>query len=209
MTPEEADRLTEMLVQVINRGTGTAAYLDGYQAAGKTGTAENAEEYDHSWFVGFASTDKPDVAVAVILENVSGSARATPIGGKLMQAVLDKKYSGSISGNDYIYPPPTDTEPDNGDEINSDTEIVEDVVAPEDDYVIGSDQLPGFDDGEDDQSEVLGGDNQETGPPAGMTDNEGTEGSEETGSGSTGDGETAVPGRYSDEQGHQLVIVNK
>ena len=209
MTPEEADRLTEMLVQVINRGTGTAAYLDGYQAAGKTGTAENAEEYDHSWFVGFASTDKPDVAVAVILENVSGSARATPIGGKLMQAVLDKKYSGSISGNDYIYTPPADTEPDNGDEINSDTEIVEDVVAPEDDYVIGSDQLPGFDDGEDDQSEVLGGDNQETGPPAGMTDNEGTEGSEETGSGSTGDGETAVPGRYSDEQGHQLVIVNK
>lgn len=38
MTPAEADRLTEMLTEVINRGTGTAAKLRGYQAAGKTGT---------------------------------------------------------------------------------------------------------------------------------------------------------------------------
>ena len=59
MTAQEADRLTEMLIQVINRGTGTAAQLKGYQAAGKTGTAENENENDHSWFVGFASTDNP------------------------------------------------------------------------------------------------------------------------------------------------------
>ena len=210
MTAAEADRLTEMLIEVVNRGTGTAAYLDGYQAAGKTGTAENAQEYDHSWFVGFASTDKPDVAVAVILENVSGSARATPIGGKLMQAVLDKKYNGDIDSNNYTYYPPADTEPDNGDDLNSDTDIVEDVVAAEDDYVIGSDQMPGYVPDEDMTENTTGpedtGDTENTGGPEGT---ENTDDTNENGADETGDGGQAVPGPYTDEYGHVLAIVDK
>lgn len=225
MTAEEANRLTEMLTEVVNRGTGTAASLRGYQAAGKTGTAENENENDHSWFVGFASTDQPEVAVAVILENVSGSARATPIGGKLMQAVLDKKHNGDIDNNNYTYNPPAEAEPDNGDDVNSDTDIVEDVVAPEDDYVIGSDQLPGSENGENDTTAP------EQGGTEGSTENTGQDNGTDTnnpsspgdtgesGSGgnsgntdnteNNGNGGDAVPGQYTDEYGHQLVIVNK
>ena len=74
---------------------------------------------------------------------MSGSARATPIGAKLMQAVLDKNNGESISDNNYTYTPPAEPEDNNGDDLNSETEIVEDVVEPEDDYVIGSDTING------------------------------------------------------------------
>ena len=92
MTYEEATALRDMMIDVVNEGTGTAASLKGYQAAGKTGTAENESGIDHSWFVGFAPAENPEVAVAVILENAEGNKKATPIAGKIMQAVLDSKW---------------------------------------------------------------------------------------------------------------------
>lgn len=92
MTYEEAIALRDMMIDVVNEGTGTAAALKGYQAAGKTGTAENESGIDHSWFVGFAPAENPEVAVAVILENAEGNKKATPIAGKIMQAVLDSKW---------------------------------------------------------------------------------------------------------------------
>ncbi len=92
MTYEEATALRDMMIDVVNEGTGTAAALKGYQAAGKTGTAENESGIDHSWFVGFAPAENPEVAVAVILENAEGNKKATPIAGKIMQAVLDSKW---------------------------------------------------------------------------------------------------------------------
>lgn len=208
MTPAEADRLTEMLTEVINRGTGTAAKLRGYQAAGKTGTAENSGEYDHSWFVGFATDDNPQVSVAVVLENVSGSARATPIGAKLMQAVLDKNNGESISDNNYTYTPPAEPEDNNGDDLNSETEIVEDVVEPEDDYVIGSDTI-------DQNPETNTEPNPETNPenPDDKQDTsenlpEGNS-TQENNTTNEGNGDEAVPDEYNDEQGHKLEIVDK
>lgn len=92
MTYEEATALRDMMIDVVNEGTGTAAALKGYQVAGKTGTAENESGIDHSWFVGFAPAENPEVAVAVILENAEGNKKATPIAGKIMQAVLDSKW---------------------------------------------------------------------------------------------------------------------
>ncbi len=199
MTADEANRLTEMLTEVVNRGTGTAAQLSGYQAAGKTGTAENGGEYDHSWFVGFASTDNPKVAVAVILENISGSARATPIGGKLMQAVLDKLEGNSISKNNYT--PVTQPEENNGDDLNSETDIVENKVSPEDDYVLGSD-VPVTENTNDPKTgrQELNGED---------TENNGNTGNGDTNEGDEGNGSPAVPGTYKDEYGHQLNLVSK
>ncbi|MPM89235.1 hypothetical protein SDC9_136343 [bioreactor metagenome] len=227
MTAEEADRLTQMLVEVVNRGTGTAAKLKGYQAAGKTGTAENENENDHSWFVGFASTDNPQVAVAVILENVSGSERATPIGARLMKAVLDKNNSGSINKNDYTYKtnPVTPEETEN-DQVNSDTNIVDDAVTPEDDYVIGGDaNVKPEDSGQGDNPETGNSGDQTAPPDSGTengenaenntennnTENNNTENNNtENNNGTTeGNGSNAVPNEYIDSGGHELPLIDK
>lgn len=63
-----AGRVRDVLVGVVNNGTGTAAGIDGVQVAGKTGTAEKANSND-SWFVGMAPADDPRVVVAIIIED--------------------------------------------------------------------------------------------------------------------------------------------
>ena len=58
-----------MMLSVVENGTGRTAQIDGVQVAGKTGTAENAGEPDHAWFIGFAPADDPQIAVAVFVAN--------------------------------------------------------------------------------------------------------------------------------------------
>lgn len=84
---EEAAVLKDMMTEVITSGTGSAAAVSGVTVAGKTGTAENATGNDHSWFIGFAPAEDPQVAVAVLIEN-SNAAKATPIAGKMIQKAL-------------------------------------------------------------------------------------------------------------------------
>jgi peptidoglycan glycosyltransferase len=90
--PETAKTLTQMMVSVVQGGTGTAAAIPGVQVAGKTGTAEtNVPHVYTAWFVSFAPADNPKVAVAVVLEkqlNGFGGAVAAPIAKQLMQALL-------------------------------------------------------------------------------------------------------------------------
>ncbi|GAW32961.1 penicillin-binding transpeptidase domain-containing protein, partial [Carboxydocella sp. JDF658] len=64
-----------ILEHVVARGTGQKAYLEGYRAAGKTGTAQKAVpgggyvagKYVAS-FVGFAPADNPRVAALVVID---------------------------------------------------------------------------------------------------------------------------------------------
>lgn len=89
---EVAGNLKEMMVSVVENGTGKRAQIDGYEVGGKTGTAQNATGADpHGWFIGFAFDDKgqPVSAVCVMLENVGGghaSAEAARIAGLIMKA---------------------------------------------------------------------------------------------------------------------------
>ncbi len=63
-----ASTLNEMMRGVITTGQLTEAEIPGVEVAGKTGTAENAQE-PHSWFISFAPADDPEIAVAVMIEN--------------------------------------------------------------------------------------------------------------------------------------------
>ncbi len=88
-TAEEIALLQDMLIGVVENGTGQAAKVNGVTVAGKTGTAENATGNDHSWFVGYAPAENPRVAIAVVMEDI-GDAKATPIAGKVLQVALEK-----------------------------------------------------------------------------------------------------------------------
>jgi penicillin-binding protein A len=91
-SPEVAGQLQEMMISVVQNGTGKNARIDGYQVGGKTGTADSAEDAKaHGWFIGFAMKDgRPVVAVAVFLEEAGkgGSAEAARIAGRVMQGVI-------------------------------------------------------------------------------------------------------------------------
>ena len=89
-TAEEAANLRDMMVSVVENGTGSAAGISGVSVAGKTGTAENATGNDHSWFIGFAPAEDPKVAVAVVIENSKAYGSATPIAGKVLREALNQ-----------------------------------------------------------------------------------------------------------------------
>ncbi len=74
---------------VMEKGTGGGAKIPGIEVAGKTGTAQNPHGKDHSWFVGFAPFDNPQIAICVIVENAGyGGAVAAPIAGLCMEQYL-------------------------------------------------------------------------------------------------------------------------
>ena len=60
---------------------------------GKTGTAQN-KGHDHSVFMGFAPMDKPQIAIAVYVENGGfGAQFGVPIGGLMIEQYLHGKLS--------------------------------------------------------------------------------------------------------------------
>ena len=91
---QTAAELTQLMISVVQAGTGTAAQIRGVQVAGKTGTAETGVDHLYTaWFVCFAPADNPRVAVAVVLEkqaNGFGGAVAAPVA----KAVLEKLLHG-------------------------------------------------------------------------------------------------------------------
>jgi len=89
--PSTAKVVTDLMVAVVERGTGTRAALPGVKIAGKTGTAEVAGASPHAWFIGFGPAEDPRVAVAVLVENGgTGGSVAAPIARKVMAAVLGR-----------------------------------------------------------------------------------------------------------------------
>lgn len=97
MKPENAKILRDMMVGVVETGTGSNAKIPGVAVGGKTGTAENTPGASaHAWFVGLAPAQDTKVAVAVVLQNgggateVSGNALAAPIAQNVMRAILKR-----------------------------------------------------------------------------------------------------------------------
>lgn len=84
-----ADQLGEMMVEVVQDGTGTRAAIPGVRVGGKTGTAQDpSDDTATAWFVGFA---EDRVAVAVVLPDAGGEGggqAAAPIARAVMEAAL-------------------------------------------------------------------------------------------------------------------------
>jgi peptidoglycan glycosyltransferase len=93
MSAVHAKELTDMMVGVVQRVTGSNAQIQGVRVAGKTGTAETTKDAATTpWFISFAPADTPEVAVAVVLEESggTGNGNCAPIAREVMQAVLGR-----------------------------------------------------------------------------------------------------------------------
>ena len=84
VSEETASEVTSMMVTVVDEGTGTKGQIEGYDVAGKTGTAQRASEeggyqadkYMAS-FLGFAPAQDPKVCVYITLDDTpNGSDQA-------------------------------------------------------------------------------------------------------------------------------------
>ncbi|OEJ94413.1 penicillin-binding transpeptidase domain-containing protein [Streptomyces thermolilacinus] len=102
MTPSTARRLRELMVDVVERGSGSNAGIDGAEVGGKTGTAQHGvgnQGTPYAWFIGWAraaGAPRPAVAVAVVVEDaaarreeISGGGSAAPIARAVMEAALE------------------------------------------------------------------------------------------------------------------------
>jgi len=109
-TEASLDQVIQSMAAVMHSPRGTArasGRRSPYQIAGKTGTAQvigiaQDEEYDesvipekfhdHALFIAFAPVDKPQIAIAVVVENGgSGAKAAAPIARKIMDRFFQKK----------------------------------------------------------------------------------------------------------------------
>jgi peptidoglycan glycosyltransferase len=102
MHPSTAQRLRELMTDVVTEGTGTNAAIPGATVGGKTGTAQHGignSGTPYAWFISWAQADdavEPAVAVAVVVEDaagdrgeISGGGDAAPIAKGVMEAVLN------------------------------------------------------------------------------------------------------------------------
>jgi len=114
ISPEHFRMVKQGLFSVVNDpgGTGGSARLYDVRVAGKTGTSQVVKmrdskretQYqfrDHALFVAFAPYDKPEIAIAVIVEHGEhGGSAAGPIAGRILRAYFDgKKPASRPAGN--------------------------------------------------------------------------------------------------------------
>ena len=94
-----AAALTQMMISVVNEGSGFRAQIPGIQVAGKTGTATNGEgRPPNAWFTAFAPAggqQSPRIAVSVIVldggdlgSEATGGQVAAPIARAVIEAYL-------------------------------------------------------------------------------------------------------------------------
>jgi peptidoglycan glycosyltransferase len=92
MTPQEAEYIGGMMRKVVTEGTATKLMNMKAEAAGKTGSADHGKGKAHSWFVGYAPYDNPEIAVSIIVESVgTGSEYAVPIAREIFEAYFNNE----------------------------------------------------------------------------------------------------------------------
>ena len=96
-SPQTASQVRDLMIGVVQGGTGTRAAIPGTTVAAKTGTAQTVGGRAHAWMIAFAPAEAPTIAVAVIVESQkqgddtqTGGTVAAPIVKAVLQAALGK-----------------------------------------------------------------------------------------------------------------------
>jgi cell division protein FtsI (penicillin-binding protein 3) len=97
-----AAKMRAMMQGIVIEGTGKNAQLNGYSAAGKTGTAQKVDPVTHTYshtklvasFAGFAPVNSPAVSIAVVIDTPTvgtryGAETSAPVFREVAQQVLE------------------------------------------------------------------------------------------------------------------------
>jgi stage V sporulation protein D (sporulation-specific penicillin-binding protein) len=126
ITAEDSNKIRQMLESVVEKGTGRNAYVPGYHAAGKTGTAQKvvdgayAEGKYVASFLGFAPANDPRLAMIVVMDEPGGTVY---YGGQIAAPVFKTVIHEALQ---YL-----GVMPDSGDVIGKETEKVPLVSVPD------------------------------------------------------------------------------
>ena len=98
--PTTAQQMKTILTEVVNNGTGTQAQVNGYQVAGKTGTAQKLEgsnRYSHtkfmSLFIGFAPAAAPQLLVLIVVDEPHGAYYGGTVAAPAVGAIIHKSLT--------------------------------------------------------------------------------------------------------------------
>lgn len=128
ISPEHFEPVIQGMADVFKVGTAWNLKIPGIDIAGKTGTVENftridgvrTQLTDHSLFIAFAPVDKPEIALAVYIENgyfgaryaghiaslliekyLKGTITRTDLENRMLQKTLEREYAKPYSGKSF------------------------------------------------------------------------------------------------------------
>src|SRR2546426_744491 len=98
LKPETTEALRGMFEGVTLHGTAKKAQLDGYTAAGKTGTAQKVDPRTHAYsatkfigsFVGFAPVKNPAVVIIVVIDEPLGSYHGGDVAAPVFREIAEQ-----------------------------------------------------------------------------------------------------------------------
>src|SRR5438477_11829768 len=98
LQPETTVALRTMMEGVTLRGTAKKAQLEGYTAAGKTGTAQKVDPKTHAYsatkfigsFVGFAPVSNPAVVIIVVIDEPLGSYHGGDVAAPVFREIAEQ-----------------------------------------------------------------------------------------------------------------------
>ncbi len=93
-----ANEMKMMLEQVVLAGTAQPAQLNGYTAAGKTGTAQKVDPGGHGYsktdyvasFAGFAPLQNPAITVLVVIDSPRGGHEGGKVAGPVFKRIAER-----------------------------------------------------------------------------------------------------------------------
>ena len=100
ISKKTAHKVKELLEGVILRGSGGRARLANFRASGKTGTAQKVNPeggyYKNKYissFIGFAPYDKPEISLAVCVDDPKGEHLGSRVAGPAFKNIMEKALS--------------------------------------------------------------------------------------------------------------------
>ncbi len=109
ISPELAQEITKLLKKVVTNGTGKLAQINGYEIAGKTGTAQKVDSQGGyspinfiSSFIGYLPADDPKLVILVIIDEPKGTYWGGAVAAPTFRGVAKRilSYRGILPTNE-------------------------------------------------------------------------------------------------------------